>query len=335
MIETTSKDPLILENEFYSKKFYFSYSGLNRLLYSPKLFYKHYVLQQREEKLDQHLVEGKVIHCLLLDNGNFEKQFIVSPTNLPTGNSKLVIDRIYYRVQEGPGLLENYKVEILEILTEINLHQKLKTDEQRLEKILTEECVSYFNFLKEKGNKDLVDQETLLRCQEAVSILRNDNKVSNLLCLECKEGDPERIIENEIPMQMELEGVPFGLRAIVDNIVIDKKNRILYINDLKTTGKTLGEFRETIEYYNYWMQAAVYMTLGVDNHIKDLEGEWEIRFSFIVIDKYQQVYCFEVSDATLQSWVAKLKKMLLIATYHYNERKYDLPYEFAQGSVIL
>ena len=28
---------------FYQNKFYFSYSGLNKLLYSPAMFYNHYV----------------------------------------------------------------------------------------------------------------------------------------------------------------------------------------------------------------------------------------------------------------------------------------------------
>jgi hypothetical protein len=73
----TKLDAKGLEDKFYSQPFSFSYSGLSKLLYSPGLFYNHYILQEREEKLDQHLVEGKVIHCLILDNGSFNNQFIV------------------------------------------------------------------------------------------------------------------------------------------------------------------------------------------------------------------------------------------------------------------
>ena len=61
MIQTI-KTPQELEKEFYSKPLYLSYSGLNKLLFSPKLYYKHYVLQQREEKLESYLIDGKVIH---------------------------------------------------------------------------------------------------------------------------------------------------------------------------------------------------------------------------------------------------------------------------------
>ena len=137
-----------LVKEFYSKPFYLSYSGLNKLLYSPALFYKHYILQQREEKLDSYLIDGKVIHCLLLDNGSFDEQFILMPSTLPTDNTRKLVDRIYDQVKEAPGLLENYTVEILEYLKEIKLHQSLKTDQQRLDKILTDDAKSYFEFLK-------------------------------------------------------------------------------------------------------------------------------------------------------------------------------------------
>ena len=39
-----TKTPAELEQEFYSKPLYLSYSGLNKLLFSPKLYYKHYIL---------------------------------------------------------------------------------------------------------------------------------------------------------------------------------------------------------------------------------------------------------------------------------------------------
>ena len=38
------------ENSFYNKKFSFSYSSINKMLFSPKLFYKEYVLLDREER---------------------------------------------------------------------------------------------------------------------------------------------------------------------------------------------------------------------------------------------------------------------------------------------
>ena len=42
------------EEEFYLKKFKWSYSSLNKLLFSPSLFYKDYILWDREVRTDKH-----------------------------------------------------------------------------------------------------------------------------------------------------------------------------------------------------------------------------------------------------------------------------------------
>jgi len=327
-----------LEKEFYSKPLYLSYSGLNKLLFSPGLYYRHYVLQQREEKLESYLIDGKVIHNLLLDDGSFDKSFILLPSTLPTGNSRLVIDRIYNLVKEGPGLLSDYKIEILDILEQINLHQSLKTDEQRIAKIITEETISYFEFLKVKGSKDLIDSETLQRCNEAVDVLKNDSKATELLGTYRSEMENTKI-HNELMLSIDKRSTGelsvFGLRGAVDNMKVDYDAKIIYINDLKTTGKTIADFEETIKFYNYNLQAAIYQRL-VEEKFKDIfNADWKIIFHFIVIDKYNQVYCFEVSTDTMENWQTELSIKLAEAEWHYENNKYRLPFKFETSQVIL
>jgi hypothetical protein len=62
------------EEEFYAKDFNFSYSSLNKLLFSPSLFYKDYILWDRELRTDKHLVEGKLVHCLLFEPENVNEK---------------------------------------------------------------------------------------------------------------------------------------------------------------------------------------------------------------------------------------------------------------------
>ena len=339
----TVKSPQELEKEFYSKPLYLSYSGLNKIIFSPKLYYKHYILQQREEKLDSYLIDGKVIHNLLLDDGSFEKNFILLPSNLPTGNSRLVIDKIFEKHKEHVlssfgtiGTLDDFGKDILEILKQINLHQSLKTDAQRFAKIITEENISYFEFLKLKGSKDLIYSETLQRCNEAVDVLKNDSKVTDLLGTYRSEMENTKIYnELELSLESSVLGRAFGLKGIIDNIKVDYDNKTVYINDLKTTGKTISDFKETIEYYNYNLQAAIYHKL-VKNMLKDImNADWNIVFNFIVVDKYTQVYPFEVSKVTMAIWLDILNKKLDEAEWHYKNNKYNLPYEFETGQVIL
>jgi len=333
---TTQKTPAELEQEFYSKPFNISYSGLNKLIYSPSLFYNHYILQQREDKTDSYLIDGKVIHCLLLDDGSFDNNFILLPNSLPSANSRLVIDKVFTAVDNNSGNLLDYSNVILDILKEINLHQSLKTDEQRIAKIVNEENESYFSFLATKKNRDIIDSETLQRCSQSVEILKANSRVCELLSI-YRSGIENIEIFNEIALSVNnnVTGMSFGLKGIIDSIQVNHDDKIIYINDLKTTGKTISDFPETVGIYNYNLQAAIYYWL-VSNKFKDiLTPEWKVIFNFIVIDKYNQVYCFEVSDATRIIWHNELLSKLDEASWHYDNNYYKLPYRFEISPVIL
>lgn len=313
------------EDRFYENKFYFSYSGLNKLLYSPSIFYKHYILNQQEDRTDTHLVEGRLLHCLLLDAEAFDKQFILSSGSIPSGPTKQVIDRVFRSAVEQRRTdesIKNFDSEILDILKEINFHQRLKTDEQRLEKILTDDAISYFEFLKNKSGKDIIDEDMYNRAKDSVEVIRN-----NKMAMETLSGD---YVESEVMLNCTINDYPFGIKGIVDRIIVN--NSKITVCDLKTTSKTISDFADTVEYYNYWMQAAMYVELVACTRQMDPS---EISFSFLVIDKYQQVYVFDVEKNTMLLWREKLRSKLEVAKYHYDNRYYALPYEFATGKITL
>jgi hypothetical protein len=313
------------EDRFYENKFYFSYSGLNKLLYSPSIFYKHYILNQQEERTDTHLVEGRLLHCLLLDAESFDKQFILSSGSVPSGQTKQVVDRVFRKAIEyrrADESLKDFDSEILDILKDINFHQRLKTDEQRLEKILTDDAISYFEFLKNRSGKDIIDEDMYNRAKDSVEVIRN-----NKMAMEALSGDS---VESEIMLNCTFKDFPFGLKGIVDRIIV--RDSKITICDLKTTGKTISDFADSVEYYNYWMQAAMYAELvGCARQVDPSE----INFSFLVIDKYQQVYVFDVEKNTMLLWREKLRDKLEVARYHYDNRYYALPHEFATGKITL
>ena len=329
-----------LEKEFYSKRFEFSYSSLNKLMWNPAVFHQLYVLGLKEEKTDAHLVNGKIIHGLLLEPEKFLDNFIVSPDNLPTGNTRTVIDRVYaHHVElakngDERGNLVEFTAAILDILKDMNLHQSLKTDVQRLDKILTHEAVNYWHFLRSKGTKTLIDEETYNYCGSAVEIIRSNKDVCKLIGCDVNEFDSKEVY-NELKLSCNVNMKPFGLKGIVDNLVIDHDQKVLYINDVKTTSKDLKDFPESVEFYSYWMQAAVYASLVVSNYTHLINAGYNIKFNFVVIDKMYNVYPFPVSQSTLMSWLSRLEEVLDKAAWHYTNNNFNLPYEFAQGLVSL
>ena len=326
------------EKTFYDKKFSFSYSSLSKLLWNPVAFYHIYVLGLREERITPSLLNGKVIHALLLSIDVFNEMFIISPDSLPTGNTKTVIDRVFnhsLEIADGREKLEDFENAIIDVLSDMNLHQSLKTDKQRIEKIITTQSINYWEFLKKKGNKELIDQDTYNYCNNAAKQVKDDEKLVKLLGFNVTQFDNIEVY-NEYYVEHNMTSFPFGLKGIIDNLVINHDERVIYINDIKTSSKDLVNFTESIEYYSYWMQAAIYTVICYLKY-SDLIAvkNYSVKFHFIVIDQNFLTYAFPVSNATIEKWIDQLTEKLKIAEYHYTNKKYELPYLFCTGKMIL
>jgi hypothetical protein len=325
---------------FYKEKFYFSYSSISKLLFSPAAFYNHYVLKQREDVVAPHLVSGRVLHCLLFEPEKYDDNFISMPGKIPTDSQKKIIDNIfrkYLEINNNTLSLTDFSDDILTELLTANLYQSLKTDLQRTEKILTEENKNYFTFLIDSQDKTIVDEPTLNNCKLGVEALKSNEEVRSLLQLDKSETDVHIESYSELPIEVDAEHLPFGFKGILDNIVIDKESKTIFINDLKTTGKPLVDFPESVQYYKYWVQAMVYVKLAYDKFLKDLPdlNEWNLYFTFVVIDKYNQVYPFQVSMETMAIWQQDFEELTDILKYHYENKDFKLPYELAIGNVKL
>ena len=326
--------------DFYSKDFYFSYSSINKLLFSPNAFYNHYILKQKEDSTAAHLVYGRALHNMLLEN-NFDDQFIILPGKFPSDNIKKVIDNIFqkhYLIQDNNLLsLDDFNSEILNELLSINLYQSLKTDVQRLEKVISQDTKDYFEFLKKSIDKTVIDQITYDRAKEAATILKNNETISSLMNLNNDAAEGIKTF-NELKLETKLENYNFGLKGILDNVIVDQKSKTVFINDLKTTEKPIQNFPESVDYYKYWMQASTYFILVINTLLKDEVdlADWNVHFTFIVIDNYNNVYPFQVTDETFSEWLTEFTQGILpIVDYHYSNKDYTLPYELAVGNVKL
>ena len=324
-------------DNFYKKEFNFSYSSINKLLFSPRMFYNHYVLKQKEDSTDSHLVIGRVLHCLLLEPANFDNQFAVMTSKIPSENNKKIIDNIFrnYLVNQNNTLtLEDYSKDILTHLLTINLHQSLKTDQQRLDKILTDENNEYFEFLKLSLGKTVIDQTILNNCKISLDVIKANDDVRALLQLDKIQEDDEIEVYNELIVSMSDKNLPFGFKGVLDNVVVDHNSKTIFINDLKTSGKSIQDFPESVDYYKYWIQGIIYVMLASEKFLKDKQ-DWNVQLTFIVIDKYNQVYPYQVSSESLNKWKIDFEKIVTQIRWHYDNKQYDLPYDLALGNVKL
>ena len=296
------------------------------------MFYKDYILRDREIKTDKYLVEGKLVHCLVFEPENLNDKFNIVPEKTPTDSTRKILHRVY----EKDSTVDIMSADdlILEALKEQNLHQKLNEDSARLKKIQTPEAQVYWKFIA-NPNVDVIDQETLQRCTEYAEIIKGNKDVISLFESVQTDFDLDPVqTYAEKPLECALKDRPFGLKGIVDFYKVDDTEKLVTICDLKTTGKSIADFKETIDFYNYWLQAAIYAKLVFEN-LDESQQDYNFIFKFVVIDKYKQVYVFDVSPETLSAWTQGLEETLKVAEYHYTNRDYTLPYQFLIEKVIL
>lgn len=324
------------EDEFFSSKFFLSYSGLNKLLYSPTLFYNHYILKQRDMDDDKGL-EGRLIHCQLLTPERFGEQFVLAQDGIISGKGKAVLDLLYQQQSftiEGADEpikpeLETLRTEILSFMDDAEYYQKIVDQDKRFQKMLTPEAIQYWDHLWNARGKSLVSQDMMINVANVVHMIRNNGYIMNLMGEAYQQSFEGVEKHNEIHLLSPDGRASFGLQGIIDNLVIDHANKIVRINDLKTTSKDITKFKESIEYYNYNVQGAMYKKL-VSGLPQVQENGYKIEFRFIVVDPYMQVKAFRVSEETMEQSMQILEAKLDECQWHFDNRRFDLPFEFAQ-----
>ena len=175
----------------------------------------------------------------------------------------------------------------------------------------------------------------LTKAIERVKLIKENKNVMSLMEEKVTDFELDPIeIYNEKYLECELYDYKFGLKGYIDRYIIDHESKEITIIDFKTTSKGLEKFAETVDYYNYWMQMVIYTTLVIKNCDKKTI-DYKITFKFVVIDSYDQIYIFDITDKTKQMWWEAFHDNLFSADYHYTNKDYSLPYQFANNNVIL
>ena len=208
----------------------------------------------------------------------------------------------------------------------------MKTDAQRLEKIITPKNAMYWHFLKGSPGKTIIDQEQYDYANKMVEKITSNSHILDLMGF-FTDSMSNVTKWNEMYAQAYVMGTTsFKIHGVIDNMVIDHDKKEIRVNDLKKTSKSLSTFEESIDYYNYWMQAAMYVKLASVATTFD----YPITFRFIVIDPHMQLSTIRISDETMAKWTEKLDQKLKEADHHFKTRNFDLPYShLINGELVL
>jgi len=342
------------EGKFKAQKFYFSFSSLVKLMLDPRQFYRNYVLLEREDLSAKFLDIGSLLHCLVLEPQNYEDKFVVMPKKVPGGKIKGVLDKVYKTyasviIENNPGNiyhLDNFEDEIIKELENAELYDNLVSNtkmvkgvmltkrDKQLAKVLTPENIQYFDILIEGSKRIIVDNDMNLKAHEKAKAILADDTAMALLTEKSKNQD----VRMELDLKSEFsDKYPFGLKGIIDCVKIDYETATIHIIDLKTTSKTLKDWKDSFmtSDYNYWLQPIVYKELLLSIIPKDSESQWTMKIHYIVVDGDNQVYSFPVSTESMQKWELMSIGAFDIGKWHLDNHEFKLPYNYAKGLVEL
>ena len=332
------------ENEFFSEKFYLSFSGLSRLIHSPALFYNKYILKQKEME-DASTVEGKLIHCLLLQPDKFDDEFLVTDEGTISGKGKQLVDALFEYVTAGTDKeywknfdeaslpkMSDFESVILDLTNSLEYFQKMEAT-ARVNKIANDpKLVAYWNNCFQAMRKTIISREMLVNAAGVVQKIQTNPYLRDIMGINTLEMGMNVVAYDEMHLYDELDGeYMFGIHGVIDNLVIDHDQKIIRVNDLKTTSKDISRFKEAIDYFNYDLQLGHYATLILNNPmyktLMDDQG-YTLEVRFIVVDCYAQIATIKLSAETFVAVIERLREKYEQANYHLINRDFTLPYEF-------
>lgn len=204
------------------------------------------------------LVFGSAVHELVLQEDEF---YLEDTVNRPTSKLGFVADDLY-KIYAKTGDIT--KEDIIDSCKRMDYYSNSLTDSRILATL--ESCIGYieqkFKICSEaKKTPIFLDEKNRARCKECVSKLVGDVEIYNLL----HPGD-DTISENEAALFIDFKAtdtetgksVILKVKGKLDNFTINVNRAALVLNDLKTTGHLLKDFRGSYFKFHYPRQMAIY-----------------------------------------------------------------------------
>lgn len=205
------------------------------------------------------LILGSAVHELVLQPDEFT---LAPKCQRPTAKLGLMADYLYPKFKDKKSVTED---EIIEASNVIDYY-KDKMDAKKIDNVLTK-CNNYWmeRVLYEVHAGDykepiFLDDNSYDKCIACVNSIKNNEEIQKLL-----HPSDTAISMNEAALFMDFKYTEGDKSCIIhfksklDNFTIDGNNIVL--NDLKTTGHYVDQFKDSFEKYHYYRQGAVYSYL--------------------------------------------------------------------------
>lgn len=288
---------------------------------------------EQESRSSNSLTTGSAVDILLLTPDKFQEEFAVFDAVEPSENVKPIITELYKRYEDLPMM--DFPNQVIQIAREQGYRAK-HSDEVILKNAWGPMQQDYFNMLQASKDKVVIDSNKFKQCEAIVNLIKEDKNYQYYI-----SNNKDVLYQHDI--YWTYKDVP--LKALLDIVVFDHKNKKIYPYDLKTTSESTLKFGKTNSFwkYRYDIQASYY-TEG----LKALYPGYTIMpFRFIVTStvKLRRPRFFEVTQDILdigrnggiregkyyEGWEALLNKYI----WHSKNNIWDITQEEYEHKGIL
>jgi hypothetical protein len=313
------------EKEYYNEK-RVSSSSLKWFEQSPLLFRKM-LDKEIEQETKRYFEIGKKIHMKLLEPKEYDKNYIYLDYETPKSENqrKFCEDFITYRSKNNKDkLIYAYKT---------NYSAEKLTDDKIIEKAeeLKKQLSKYITYLKKRSEvKDILtytDNNLITTIEQVVK----DHQAANPL-LFLTDVDRMNGVEEFNEKVIFFNFLDVECKAMLDRIVIDHKNKVIRLIDIKTTSN-VGEFKHSLEEFKYYRQlafywAAVYHEFKLHDYTKETY--------IVAIQKGEIPDCrvFSISKEWLNTGLDEIVALLPRIKWHQDNNKWDHTQEYYSNNGV-
>ncbi len=307
------------EKEYFNEK-RVSSSSLKWFEQSP-LYFKKMLDKEIELEQKRYFEIGKKIHMKLLEPNEFTKNYIFLDYETPRSENqrKFCEDYITFRSKKTEDKLiyaykNNYTADKL---------PKEKIIEKATE--LKKQLSKYITYLKKRSEyKDILTYSDNKLINDLEQCIKDHQAATKLIYLtdEDKMNGIEEYNEKVIFFNPQVWNIP--CKAMLDRIIIDIKNKIIKLIDIKTTSN-LGEFNKSFEEFKYYRQLAFYW-IAIHTEFNKLELQDYTKESYIIgLQKGDIPECkvFSINENWLSKGLDEIEQLLPQIKWHFDSNQWE------------
>lgn len=316
------------DSEYFKLKGYTSVSRL-KLLDPDSGGSPDQYLSGFSQEYNESLALGTAVHCHILQPDDFE----ISPyRGKPAGKLGFFIDKVFYYRQQKLSILES--IEKASVAANYyNNKMTPKLIRNAMEKGLDyyiKLTTGYFNNTKETI---VLSQRLLDAYYECVKSLKNNHAIRSMLQ---NQGLENKQFFNEIALFSNIEVTfPDGKKHVIkfkgklDSVVYNEDTSTLYLNDVKTTSKSLNYFMDVFyegkvcpgvfSHHAYYFQLAAYSILLQKYFQEVLHLNYDtFKCNILAVETTNQFRSdiFRINNSYINLGIAKFKELLCRLAYH-------------------